>query len=1186
VVPNAPVDVVNIDTGATVHVKSNGQGSYTAPFLAAPGNYKVSVQMAGFKAYVHTGLELQVDATVKENIVLQVGSVNESVVVTTATPMIDTSNADTGQSLTAEEVRDLPNNGNSPFTLERDEYGVIPVGKQATAQLTPTSNTTASQVSIGGGQSASAEVLLNGIPDMESSSRQISYIPQLDAVDTVHVDQFSANAAQGDTIGGTVNITTKGGTNQFHGTLSEYYNGGRPFSARPYFATPTTYVPSTHYNQPGATIGGPVLIPHFFNGHNKLFFFYAWEGFYTKAGGPTISSVPTADERNGDFHAILVDGSSAQLYDPYSGSNQTISGKTYWIRSAIPNNCLTATTAYCSSNAHNTDPSVVLSPIAQKYLTLLPLPNYNGASTTADGENNYISTPINSTNYNSHMVRVDWNISDTDKIFGELHLSNYTNGTGNYYGNPVISGSVATFKQPGGQIDNVKTFSQSLSLETRLGFQRYNQVNSPASLGTDPTTFGFPSYISSNSGSVAVPYVTFSDGGTIEPFSQQTNGYGIIDYLSGYAVVNKTMGRHSLKAGTDIRVWKKSGFSPTAASGNFSYAASATGFFSQSPNDSALEVKQPMGSSFAMLDLGLPSSGSYQITQKFQYDNWYEAYFLQDDWKATKELSFSLGLRLDHETAVVESNNRMLQNFYPNQPNTTSSAASAAYTSQYAGDIATAGVNPAFLPAGNALNTNGATVYETPGNRAPYHPAPLYVSPRVGFAYAPAAFNNKLVIRGGFSIVNQPFGTYTANSTTGFSQTTAMVLSNSSVNGGYTPITTWENPFPNATGSINYNPIAQPVGNAYGADAALGGGPLFFPNNVKVPYTEKFGLDIEKEFSHGLMVEIGGIHSLSLHNSAYIGINNYPYTQYFDHTQTKSSPNALAVSNAMAVQVTNPFYGLFPTFTSTSGASVPNTTALNTSPKVAVSSLVMTNPEFTGISEFYLPATTIDFNALTARVEKRMEKGFEINANFEWSRQLGNTVQLNPGQWWRGETTSDFPIHVAVISIYELPFGRGRQFMANANMVEDAVLGGWKVSGEYQFLSGAPISWGNVNYTGTYSDFQFHPHLTSGPSFNTSVFDNIVNDKTSTNQPGAWNYRTFPQYALRSDPTNNFNFSALKDFVLGERFVMSFRADAFNALNHAQMAGPNVTPTSTSFGLITGQNNTNRTLAGGLHLRF
>ena len=581
VVPNAPVDVVNVDTGATVHVKSNARGSYTAPFLAAPGNYKVSVQMAGFKTYVHTGLELQVDATVKENIALQVGSVNESVVVTAAAPMIDTSNADTGQSLTVEEVRDLPNNGNSAFSLERDEYGVIPNGKQATAQLTPTSNNTANNVSIGGGQSASAEVLLNGIPDMESSSRQVSFFPQLDSVNTVHVDQFSANAAMGDTIGGTINITTKSGTNEFHGTLSEYYNGSRPLSATPYFQKAGTIPASNHYNQPGATIGGPVFIPHVFDGHNKLFFFYAWEGFYTNTGSPTIASVPTADERNGDFHALLANGATSQLYDPYSGSNQTISGKQYWIRSAIPNNCLTATTAYCSSNAHNTDPQLVMSPIAQKYLSLLPLSNLPGLP---DGENNYVSTAINSTNYNSHMFRLDWNISDSDKIFGELHLSNYTNATGNYYGNPLISGSAATFKQPGGQIDNVKTFNPSTSLETRLGFQRYNQVNGPASLGTAPTTFGFPGYITSNSGSIATPYVTFSDGVTIDPLSAQTNGYGIIDYLQGYAVLNKTIGRHSLKAGVDARVWKKSGFSPMGASGNYSFSASSSGFLAQSPN--------------------------------------------------------------------------------------------------------------------------------------------------------------------------------------------------------------------------------------------------------------------------------------------------------------------------------------------------------------------------------------------------------------------------------------------------------------------------------------------------------------------------------------------------------------------------------------------------------------------------
>ena len=141
--------------------------------------------------------------------------------------------------------------------------------------------------------------------------------------------------------------------------------------------------------------------------------------------------------------------------------------------------------------------------------------------------------------------------------------------------------------------------------------------------------------------------------------------------------MNKTWGRHSLKAGTDVRVWKKSGFSPMNANGNYSFSASKTSFLAQSPNYAPDEIQQPFGAAFALFDLGLPSSGTYQITQRFQYDNWYFAYFLQDDWKARRNLTFSLGLRLDHETAVVESNNRMVQNWYGDQPNNTSSAASS-----------------------------------------------------------------------------------------------------------------------------------------------------------------------------------------------------------------------------------------------------------------------------------------------------------------------------------------------------------------------------------------------------------------------------------------------------------------------------------------------------------------------------
>ncbi len=1186
VVPNAAIKIVNAETGATTLVKSNSRGSYTAPFLD-PGVYTISVQMAGFKAYQHPGVELQVESTVTENIVLQVGNVNQSVVVTAATPLIDTANADTGESLTAEEVQDLPNNGRSPFALERDEYGVIPNGKYATAQLTPTSNSTAAQVSIGGGQSMSAEVLLNGVPDMESSSRQVSFIPQLDSVNTVHVDQFSANAALGDTIGGTVNITTKSGTNQLHGTIAEYYNGSRPFEALPYFTKKGTTIPSSHYNQDGATIGGPVVIPHLFNGHNRLFFFYAFEGYYSNTTSPTISSVPTQDERNGDFHALLsADGTAAQFYDPYydpgvtSTGYQTIGGNQYWIRAAIPNNCITGATAYCSTNGYS--PDTQISPIAQAYLKYIPMPNYSGPSAKPDGEDNFLNYTPNTNDYNSNTARIDWNISDSDKISAELHLSNYTERNDNYYSNLAISGASNNYQQPGGQVDNVKTFSPSLSLETRLGFQRYDDVAPPSTLGTSPTKFGFPGYIASNSDDLAVPYVTFSDGASIEPFSNQTNGYGIIDYLTGFVVVNKTWGRHSFKAGIDARVWKKSGFSPMQANGQFTYSASKTSFLSESPDFAADEIEQPFGSSLALFELGLPSTGTFSITSKFQYDNWYSAYFLQDDWKALSNLTFSLGLRLDHETAVVESNNRMVQTWNGDESNTTTGAATSAYGSQYAGDVAAlAGYNSSYLPSPSALQATGATVYETPGNRDPYHPAMLYVSPRIGFAYAPARFKNKLVVRGGFAILNQPFGTYTASSTTGYTQATSMLMTNSRVNGGYTPITTWEDPYPNTNSSAaNYNPIAQLLGPAEGADTSLGGTPLFFAK-VKVPYSDKFSLDVQKEYGHNWMAEIGLMHVLSVHNSLYENINNYPYYKYLDHTPNANSATAEAVSNNMSVQVSNPFYKLFPTFTTSSGASVPNTTSLNTSPTIPVSSLVLSYPEYSGVDEFYIPASTVNFNGLTARLEKSMSYGLDFNANFEYSRQLGTTVQTNPGALWYGETSSDFPIHLAVTSIYQFPFGRGRQFMNSANGLVESALGGWTISGEYQYLSGQPLTWGNVNYTGNFQAFHNRPHYTGGPSFNTTDFDRV-----SADQPGSWNLRTFPEYLLRSDPTNNFDFSALKDFILRERVILQLRVDAFNALNHAQMSTANVSPTSSSFGYITSQANTNRTLAGGLHLSF
>jgi hypothetical protein len=181
-----------------------------------------------------------------------------------------------------------------------------------------------------------------------------------------------------------------------------------------------------------------------------------------------------------------------------------------------------------------------------------------------------------------------------------------------------------------------------------------------------------------------------------------------------------------------------------------------------------------------------------------------------------------------------------------------------------------------------------------------------------------------------------------------------------------------------------------------------------------------------------------------------------------------------------------------------------------------------------------------------------------------------------------------------------LPFGKGKRFMNTDSKLLDEFIGGWEVATIWSFDSGTPYSWGNVIYNGNWRDFKNNPHNPNGPAFNTSVFDtrtcanpaaacnNTVGSATYNPniQPNAFNNRTFPLYALRADVTNNWDFSALKNFPLFERMQIQARVDAFNAFNRVQFSAPNLTPTSTAFGAISGQQNTNRQLQGGVHIIF
>ncbi|HXS14088.1 MAG TPA: carboxypeptidase-like regulatory domain-containing protein [Acidobacteriaceae bacterium] len=1137
-IPDTAIRITNTQTGVVTNAKSNSAGDYTVPFLQ-PGAYRVDASHAGFKNYTHTGLTLQTEQTVTENITLPVGAVSETVTVEGETPLIDTATASTGQTLTADEIEDLPSNGRSPLGFARFEFGAVAKGKHAASQTRPFDNSTADDFSLGGGASASNELLLNGVPNMQDSSRTAGFSPLLDSVDAVHVDQFTANAALGDTSGGTVNITTKSGTNQFHGTASEYYQGSRPLTAKPYFTPSGTKAPSTHFNQFAGNIGGPVRIPHVFDGRDKLFFLYAFEGYIGNSPATTITSVPTQAERSGDFSALLTTTTSGQLYNPFSGVYNPATKVT--TRSAIPGNIL--------SNA-----GLSISPIAQNYLKLIPLPNYNGASTKADGENNFFASDPTTDNYKSHMGRIDINVTHSDRFSFEAHRSTYDKTASNIFRN-ILTGTASRVVLAGGFVEDVHNFNPTTNLDFRLGLSRSENSSSPNSAGIKPSSFGFPSYIDANSTQLAIPYLTFSDSAAIPSLSAQPGSAAYFDTVQLWASFNKTIGRHNIKIGPDIRENKNSTQSGSAANGAYTFKTANGGPLTQTSSANG----QGFGGTFALFELGLPTSGSQAINPRYQYNTWYTAGFAQDDWKVAHNFTISMGFRMESETSIVESHDRVVAGFN----STATNAATVQAEKNYA-------ASPSPLLPASSFQPTGGLFYATPSQRYAYKTPAIYFSPRIGFAYAPDTFHGTLAFRGGFGIYFNPYNDYNAPQAYGYSATTSY-LSNSTNQTNQVPVSNLSDPF-----NSGVNPLQQPYGSSLGVNTNLGSSAIFF-SQLQVPYTEKVSLDVQKQFGKAWMLEVSGFSSHSVHLSSSLNVSAIPMLPLLSHKKTLDT----ALTTTMNTPVPNPFKGLFPAATTPNGIVIPNGTSYNTSSTISTAQILQQYPQYSGVTEQLVPNQNANFNAIMARLAKRMSYGLQFDVNYEYSRQLGAQSTLNQGQQPAyGETSSDFPQHLTLTLIYQLPFGRGRRF-ANQSRLADAFAGGWQVTSIYQALSGQPLSWGNVIYTGNWHDLNNHPHQAIGPSFNTSVFDRV-----SADQLNSYSYRTFPQYFGRSDANNNFDFSVLKNFAIGDRFVVQPRVDAFNALNHVQFQPANLSPTSSSFGTNTSQLNTNRQIQGGVHILF
>jgi hypothetical protein len=514
------------------------------------------------------------------DIALEIGNAAETISVTADAPLINSENASVGQAITTKEVEDLPLNGGTPLVLASLAIGVVATGQPSL--IHPFDSGGAAGWSIGGSPSQTNEILVNGSPDSTWDGR-LAYSPPKDAVQEVRVKAFDADAAFGHTSGGTLNQVLKTGTNTLHGTLSEN-NQPNNLTANNFFNNKNNLGnPVTHYNQYGVTVGGPVVIPKVYDGRNKLFWFFAWEGLKDGQPNTTFLTVPTAKERQGDFSDLLKLGPAYQLFDP---ATAVLNGTTI-TRSPFPNNVI---------------PANRLSPVALAFLKFYPEPNI--ANPRSDGFNNFGNTAPTTDNYDNELARFDYNMSNRSRMFLDVRRTGYSQVKNNYFGN-FSTGSLLTRSNIGTSLDEVFTVNATNVIDVRFNFTRMAEAHPSPSEGLRSGSTWLAGILKSSSQYLQLPYVSFSGNSGFQALGN--NGSDRLPSQSAqlYGTWVAMKGAHMLKIGADARQYNLNSINYGSSAGSFSF--SGNNWVKASSSASSTVV---LGQDFARSCWGCPPAAS------------------------------------------------------------------------------------------------------------------------------------------------------------------------------------------------------------------------------------------------------------------------------------------------------------------------------------------------------------------------------------------------------------------------------------------------------------------------------------------------------------------------------------------------------------------------------------------------
>ena len=1147
----AKVVLHNEGTGVDTSTASDKAGSYVLNFVD-PGDYLLSVEAPGFQRWEMRNLRLDTAQQVKVNVSLKVSEASASVTVVSSNTILETADANVTQLFDTRDLRDLPIPDGDPAMLLQLMGGSVWWGNRTVTRLADNGAITEFYAN---GFPGPSMFYLNGIPDngVIGGNQGMAFIPPTDATDQVKIQSTWYNAADGFTGGASVNFNTKSGANTPHGSVYEYF-GNEALNARTWTERHLDdRISEFRTNHFGGTFGGPVIIPHLYNGRNKTFFFVFSDHIRDYDPNPTEYVVPTQKMRTGDLSEICTAGFNAsevcnnisqQIYNPFSA---TATSGGHVTRQPFLNNKVSST---------------LINPITSKYLSYYPLPNIPGVA--ADGSANFFSENVQVVDYDSFLVRLDHYIGSKQHLAGDYFVSHrsdlYNTWPGAQNGISQSAGTSHNINHGFGITDTI-TLSPSTVLDARLGFNRFEIVYTSNTAGFDLGSMGFPdSVIHQFSGTTYFPRFTstgLSSIGGPAIHANPSNEY------SAAATLIKSIGSHLVKFGYAGMLYRTNYASPGNNLGTYAFNGNYA-----AKTDTSADI---YGTGMVDMLVGQPTGGSIDVAASYANQVLYHGAFIQDEWKVNPKLTISAGLRYEFEGAPTERFNRNTRGFDLTSPNPVQASAQAAWTADFPAGLS---VGPG-LPVKTSFSALGGYTYTSSKQRSFFNPDHKVFMPRIGVAYSP---QSSTVLRGGVGLYKSPLvsalGNAPGSNQTGFSQTTTLVPT---LDNGLTFVANINNPFPNG--------VVAPAGSSLGLSQGLGSSVSFFPLNPPTSYVMHWSAEVQQLLPGKWLMDLVYLGSKGWHLPNSANNSNLPDAVPEIYFSTMKSRDTTRIGQ-LTTTVKNPFQG-------TMGPKSVNSTALNTGSTTTVYQLLRPMPQFTAVSTTPFNST-IDYNSLQVRLLRRFAHGYSFNAIYTWSKTMQRINFLNDFQAipTRSLAGYDAPHHLVATFVAELPFGRGRRWMNSLPGWADSVLGGWQTSGMYQVQDGEPLNFGNVYYSKDPSHLHFHynsslvgtgtPMLdTSGFYFPTDANGNAWTSATAQRADSrislSYNIPYFPRSMgnTRGPGYDNIDLAARKKFRITERVSANLDVDLMNALNHPWFSNPVLTPSTATFGTLSGvqQNN-------------